>query len=102
MSHKKKQVFVGQTELTIQFECKADLTGATQLWIQYVKPDGTTGHWTGTIALDSSVLEWSPSSVNDLNVAGDYKFWSDVVFLSGRVAVGECTFLTVYEPGSCE
>jgi len=48
----------------------------------YEKPDGTEGEFVGTID-DTTKIKYDVSSVNDLDVEGDWKFQAKATFATG-------------------
>lgn len=66
-------VFKDQSLLTIRLDTHQDLTGATELKILYVKPDGTKGSWTATA--DGQVVQYVVN-VGDIDQSSYWTFQS--------------------------
>lgn len=64
------QVFNEQSLLEIRLDTKYTLTGAINLKILYVKPDGTKGEWTGNATGTEIVYQ---VGANDIDVPGDWQ-----------------------------
>jgi len=96
----KKKIFKNQTKLQIRVGTDIDLTGATA-YIVYTKPNGTVGTWNGTIespATDGTIY-YTIESVNDLDVAGNWKFFAMVVDSANKIGYGEPFQEYIYETG---
>ena len=94
------KIYVGQNKLRITLTGNVDITSSTP-YIQYRKPDGTTGSWAGTIQTAATgVVYYELVETTELNIAGVWTVWLYVVFSDSRVAYGEPYKFTVYDPGS--
>jgi hypothetical protein len=58
--------------IRITVTTKRDLTAATVLRIDYTKPDGTTGSWTGTLTDGQRIVY--EASATDIDQPGPWKF----------------------------
>lgn len=95
------KIFLKQTALTITLDTGIDLTDATAAKIKYKKPNGKTGEWTAQI--DSPATSGTISyavQAGDLDMKGDWKFWSHITFSDATVAPGEAVVQRVYAEGS--
>lgn len=86
-------VHLGAVGERITLETEQDLTEATKMEIQVIKPDGTSATWTA-IAEDTSLLY--VSQAGDLDVAGRYLLISYVEWGSGSKHLGDGFVLPVY------
>ena len=64
-----------------RLETSFTLTGATTLQILYIKPDGTSGAWDGSIS-DSTKVAYT-TLAGDLNLPGKYSFQAKVINAAG-------------------
>ena len=93
------KIYVGQNKLTITCTVSQDITAATCL-IKYIKPDGTTGSWTGTIQTAATgIYYYNIASTAILDVAGTWVLWGHVTFSDTKVGVGEPVNVVVYTEG---
>jgi len=83
-------LFVNQTALDIEVKVCTDITGARELLIKYIKPDGTVGSFPA-VSIDNTegILQYSVVSENDIDQIGRWVFWAHVTFVDGRSAPGE-------------
>lgn len=95
------KIYKGQTKLILKLTANHDITGATSTLIKYKKPiSGNVGELEATV--EDNVLgimvfdNFQPSTLDE---AGDWKFWTHVVFSDGKVADGEGVVQTIYTPG---
>lgn len=81
--------FVGQTNLRIEVETRVDLTNATLL-IKYEKPNGDEGEFSATInPTVNTKMYYDIVDADDLDIAGNWIFWSHVVFPDTRIGKGK-------------
>jgi len=100
MEDKVGKVYKNQTALAIRRRTEVDLTYITAVYLKYIKPDGTTGQWTGTVYNASrGIVEYTIVSANDLDQSGTWTIWAYVTFANGNSAPGEPTKLEVYDEG---
>lgn len=94
------KIYKNQNKLRIILNAHVDITGSTP-YIQYKKPDNTTGQWTGTIhdALVGKV-RYDVVSITELNISGQWIIWIYNVFSDDRVAYGQPFKFTIYEVGT--
>jgi len=91
--------FVGQTNLRIELETDVTLTGATLL-IKYINPVGDEGSFSATInGSDASKMYYDISTTSDINLGGDWKFWSHVTFADSTIGIGSTIKQYFHEEG---
>ena len=90
------KIYVGQTALTIELATGVSLSGSS-VYVRYKKPNGDTGQWDATITGDT-IVKYS-AQVDDIDQAGEWTFWSKVVFGDSTWAPGEPIKETIYEEG---
>lgn len=62
--------FVGSVGLRIRLKLGVDV-GTDDVAIKYIKPDGTTGQWTGVIeSATEGIIYYETAAAADLNVPG--------------------------------
>lgn len=94
------KIYKNQTKLILKLNANQDITGATSTPIKYRKPSGVFGELAATIddAL-LGIIKFSDFVESTLDEAGDWKFWSYVVFADGKKAAGEPINVTIYNVG---
>jgi len=92
------KIYVGQTKLRLTVECLADLTGATAQVIKYIKPDESTGSFTAILPEAAKGDIYYDFQTDDLDMSGDWTFWSYITFADGSVP-GEAFTIHVYNEG---
>lgn len=73
-------LIVGDTFL-MKLDPETSLSGATSPKVNYKKPDGTIGSWTGTISNDQIQYQLENG---DINTPGDWTFWPTWVDSNSR------------------
>lgn len=95
------KIYKHQTSLRIKADCEVNITGATPILIDYVKPSGSTGHFNCTTSTPvDGIMYFDVSESTTINESGWWKFWSDITFSDGRRAPGEPYLHYIYEEGS--
>jgi len=89
-------IFAGQTNLTIELETSVSLAAVTSVWIYYIKPNNAAGQWEGVVS--GTKITYSLVS-GDLDVPGDWRIWSYVIFANGKIGVGDAVKMTVKKQG---
>jgi len=79
-------VYNEQTMFKLTLNTHIDLTGATVTDIKYVKPNGVTGEWNGTV-VEGTKIEYQVTH-GDLDDVGLWKFQA-VVIRNGETGLGE-------------
>ena len=95
-----QRIFKNQTALTLKLDTKIDLTTATDVWMKYKKPSGTTGQWDATI--DSPATSGIISHIvaaGELNESCEWTRWAYVEISGSKYAPGDAVTFEVYEEG---
>jgi hypothetical protein len=92
-------VFVGSVGVRIRVSLGIPLDGVGAAKIRYEKPDGVTGTWTAVIENASMGVIYYDVVLNDINVAGTWKFNGIWDPLGDNYFIGATACLTVREPG---
>lgn len=88
------KTYVGDTGTEIILNCGTDISTATSVKINYKKPAGTTGSWTGAV-YNTNYIKYT-TDADDLDVAGQWLLQALVITASGEW-LGETTAMTVYD-----
>jgi hypothetical protein len=91
-------VYVGQDSLRIELDTGVDLSTALSVVIKFIKPDGTTGSWTGTVS--ETKVYYDFTSTATLAISGIWTVWAYATFADSRVAAGAPAQFTVKAEGS--
>jgi hypothetical protein len=67
---------VGSIGVKIILNTESSIAAATLTEILYRKPDGTIGTWTAVKEVDNTHISFTTTTVNDLDVAGEWLLWS--------------------------
>lgn len=67
------EIFVGAVGVRLRMHTHIPLTVAGTAYINYIKPDGTTGQWIATIEDAEAGIIYYDVILNDLDVAGVWK-----------------------------
>jgi hypothetical protein len=96
-----QKIFKGQTALTLELDTKIDLTSATNVWMKYTKPNGTTSSWVASVQdpATSGIIEYVITSPNDLNEVGEWTRWAYIEIDNIKYAPGDSVTFEVYEEG---
>lgn len=93
------KIYQKQTYLTIFATVGQDITDAT-VKIAYKKPSNITGTWNATIVnAVTGEVKYVIENENDLNEYGEWDFWAEVTFASGKKACGEPYSQYIYKCG---
>ena len=86
------------TEIKVIIETDEDISGATTLEFEVLRPDGTEATWTAVYSLEGSnkTLTYTTTATTDLSVAGKYKLqpYIEIVSWQGR---GNTVTFRVYD-----
>ena len=93
------KIYVNQTALKIDLDTGIDLTtGVDVVYIKYKEPDSDTiSEWVG--AVENTTHITYVLSAGEIDLIGDWTFWSYVDFTDGSKAPGEPSIVTVYTEG---
>lgn len=95
------KIYKNQTKLILKLTANHDINGATTTKIKYKKPvSKVVGEWDATVEdADTGILVFENFLTSTLDEAGDWKFWTYVVFSDGKIAEGEPVVQTIWNPG---
>jgi len=88
------KVYTGNIGALVILDCKSDLSGATNVKIAVLKPDGSEVEWTAAV-YNTYYVKYTIQAA-DFNVAGEYKLQATFT-LSGWTGRGETAIYKVYE-----
>lgn len=88
------KIYIDEVGLTILLDAGQDITGATDVTIEVLKPSGTTDSWTAEV-FDSQYVKYVTVE-GDLDEVGIYKLQIELT-LSGWTGRGNTTSLRVYD-----
>ena len=91
------KVYKNQTSLRVRLTLGVDITDAIVKQIKYQKPSGIVGYWNATVEDATEGIIYYDITTNDINEAGQWKFWAYITFSDGRSAPGEYATETIYE-----
>ena len=94
------KIYKGQTSLRITVKTFTALTGAVNISIKFVKPDGTAGSFPASTTDVLNGVIFHECIEGDIDQAGWWKFWAFIEFDDGRTAAGEVSKVFVWEEGS--
>jgi len=94
------KIYVDQTALKIDLDTGIDLTiGVDNVYIKYIKPDDPTIlQWDATVEDTTHVTKIL--SGGEIDVAGEWTFWTYADFTDGSEAPGEPVHEVVYVEGT--
>lgn len=93
------KIYTGQSAVLIQMTVGVAIIGSI-CSVKYRKPSGTTGFWVGTITdADNGIFTAIPESTEDIDQAGTWTFWANVMFADGSVGIGVPVQQVIYEAG---
>lgn len=93
------KIYIDQSNLKITAETGVTVTGATETFIKFFKPDGTAGQFDATI-VGTQDIEFDFSEPSELDQAGVWIFWAKITFAGGRKAPGEPERVQVFIEGT--
>jgi hypothetical protein len=67
--------------------------------IKYVKPDGTSGFWTGVYDPVNRTISYTGAVNSSYGIRGTWTFWPYVTLIDGRNYPGEAITYFIYEEG---
>lgn len=88
------KTYIGDVGTEIELDCGQDISAASALTIEALKPDGTIVVWTGTLQGSTGISYIVPSGT--LDQAGDWYLQAKVTIGAGTW-YGESARLKVYE-----
>ena len=95
------KIYVNQSALRIQLNTTVDLTQAASVKIKYVKPNSTVIYENPAGILDTvKGIVIYDFHQGELDTAGNWTFWVDVLFNDGRNAPSSPVKIKVWEEGT--
>jgi len=94
------KIYVGQSKLTIEVDCKGSISGVQSQRIGFKKPNNSMGSWVATLVNENTgIISYQITDENIIDEAGNWAIWADLTFNDGRKLVGEPSKLIVYNVG---
>ncbi|MBO4639933.1 MAG: hypothetical protein J5710_09285 [Treponema sp.] len=95
-----KRIYKSKTKLRILIDTKCDLSGFQTVSIMAKKPDDTTVSFPAVVKdVEKGIIFYDVQTVDEIDVAGWWTFWPEVVFDDDRTACGRAEKVFVYEEG---
>ena len=95
-----KRIYKSKTKLRILIDTKCDLSGFETVSIMAKKPDDTTVSFSAVVKdVEKGIIFYDVQTVDEIDVAGWWTFWPEVVFDDDRTACGRAVKVFVYESG---
>lgn len=94
----EEKIYLNQTDLRFTAQTGVTLTGATGLLIKYIKPDGTTGQWVGTISGTQDIY-YDFSDPSGLDQLDWWTLWGYAIAADGREVAGIAYKIRVWKQG---
>ena len=90
-------VFKGDT-VSIVLLTETSLAAASVLWIKFMRPNRTVGHWAASVDGSDDTRMVYQTAIGDLSLAGWWKLQAYVEFVDGTRYHGEFCVLPVANP----
>ena len=95
-----KRIYKSKTKLRILIDTKCDLSGFVTVSIMAKKPNDTTVSFPAVVKdVEKGVIFYDVQTVDEIDVAGWWTFWPEVIFDDDRTACGRAVKVFVYEEG---
>ena len=95
-----KRIYKSKTKLRILIDTKCDLSGFETVSIMAKKPDDTTVNFPAVVKdVEKGIIFYDVQTVDEIDVAGWWMFWPEVIFDDDRTACGRAVKVFVYEEG---
>ena len=95
-----KRIYKSKTKLRILIDTKCDLSGFQTVSIMAKKPDDTTVNFPAVVKdVEKGIIFYDVQTVDEIDVAGWWTFWPEVIFDEDRTACGRAVKVFVYESG---
>ena len=95
-----KRIYKSKTKLRILIDTKCDLSGFQTVSIMAKKPDDTTVNFPAVVKdVEKGIIFYDVQTVDEIDVAGWWTFWPEVIFDDDRTASGRAVKVFVYEEG---
>jgi len=83
------QIYVGQEALELRLNTNVDLSAASSVSIKYIKPDETTGEFTGEVFNTTWIKYEFLIDAGELDQQGNWIFWTFAIMGDGRDIPGD-------------
>ena len=95
-----KRIYKSKTKLRILIDTKCDLSGFQTVSIMAKKPNDTTVSFPAVVKdVEKGIIFYDVQTVDEIDVAGWWTFWPEVIFDDDRTARGRAVKVFVYEEG---
>ena len=95
-----KRVYKSKTKLRILIDTKCDLSGFVTVSIMAKKPNDTTVSFPAVVKdVEKGIIFYDVQTMYEIDVAGWWTFWPEVIFDDDRTACGRAVKVFVYEEG---
>ena len=95
-----KRIYKSKTKLRILIDTKCDLSGFQTVSIMAKKPNDTTVSFPAVVKdVEKGIIFYDVQTVDEIDVAGWWTFWPEVIFDDDRTACGRAVKVFVYEEG---
>lgn len=95
-----KRIYKSKTKLRILIDTKCDLSGFQTVTIMAKKPDDTTVSFPAVVKdVEKGIIFYDVQTADEIDVAGCWTFWPEVIFDDDRTACGRAIKVFVYESG---
>ena len=95
-----KRIYKSKSKLRILIDTKCDLSGFQTVSIMAKKPDDTTVSFPAVVKdVEKGIIFYDVQTVEEIDVAGWWTFWPEVIFDDDRTACGRAVKVFVYESG---
>ena len=95
-----KRIYKSKTKLRILIDTKCDLSGFQTVSIMAKKPNDTTVSFPAVVKdVEKGIIFYDVQIVDEIDVAGWWTFWPEVIFDDDRTACGRAVKVFVYESG---
>lgn len=93
-------IHVGQTAVRLEFRTGISLDSATDVEIQFYKPNTVLGRFPAQILdMQQGLVFYDVESEGDLDDTGQWRFWVHVTFDDGTELDSNPIYIHIYEPG---
>lgn len=94
-------MIVGATDQKLVVNVGKDITGVETAKILFIKPDGTAGEFIATVVSEAGgTLEYQLQNVNDIDMAGRWRFFAEINYFDGKVGFGRPFVIVARNPGA--
>ena len=95
-----KRIYKSKTKLRLLIDTRCDLSGFQTVSIMAKKPNDTTVSFPAVVKdVEKGIIFYDVQTVDEIDVAGWWTFWPEVIFDDDRTACGRAVKVFVYEEG---